>query len=103
MRGLLIGAAALALVACTTTQNADFHFKAEQVETNAELAYVGVATIMNALEASTPSKATQAEEIKTESWKALQAIRLAYAAGQAIDLTQFNAAAAKAQALQKGN
>ena len=80
---LALGAVSL-LVACSTTQTLTVAQTAEKVETECELAYVAIATTLNADEANNPAHKSQDEAIKAKAWADLQTVRAAYAAGQAI-------------------
>lgn len=101
MRTLTALALALSLSACATS---GAHLTpiqvAEKAETDAELAYVGLATSLNAIEIASPGKRASAEALKRQAWEALVHIRTAYAAGQVIDASILANVAAQAGALQ---
>ena len=92
MRHRLIAAAlaAVCLSACATPGGLPgLHADAERADTDASLAYVGIASGLNAYEArpgSSPGDVQAAEALKRRAWTALGAVHTAYAAGQAIDL-----------------
>jgi len=62
------------------------HADAERADTDASLAYVGIASSVDAYEASPSADKASAEALKRKAWNALGAVHAAYAAGQSIDL-----------------
>ena len=65
------------------------HADAERADTDASLAYVGIASSINAYESApgtTAAERAAAEAIKQKAWEALGAVHAAFAAGQTIDL-----------------
>ena len=79
------------------------HADAERADTDASLAYVGIASGLNAYEAapsaSVADKAS-AEALRRKAWEALGAVHAAYAAGQAIDLKPLQDLTRQAAALR---
>lgn len=79
---------ALALCACTTTTGSSPALTAaqvaEKVDTEANLAYVAIASALNAHEAlptTTPAQRAADEATKLKAWRALQSERALYQAG----------------------
>ena len=89
-RILLAGAIALALGGCALTGGVHgLRADAERADTDASLAYVGIASTVNAFEASpaaTEAQRAAAEGLKRKAWAALVIVHSAYAQGQAVDL-----------------
>ena len=91
MKRLIAAAlAAVCLSGCALTGGLKgLHADAERADTDASLAYVGIASGLNAYEAAPSASAADkasAEALKRKAWEALGAVHAAYAAGQAIDL-----------------
>jgi hypothetical protein len=103
-RLLIAGALALALSGCALTGGVKgFHADAERADTDASLAYVGIASAVDAYKAAPGTDAGQdanAEVLKRRAWEVLKGIHVAYAAGQAIDLTPLQDLARQVQALK---
>lgn len=91
---LLVGS----LAACATLTPAQ---NLEQADTAASLAYAATATVLNDVEAASPSKTAAAEAIKLQAWKLLVQERAVYAQGGQIStfVTQLQALEAQAKAL----
>ncbi len=90
---------ALALAACAPQQSLSGGLQtagmtAEKAETGAELAYVGLATYLNADETAHPGNVAKDEATKLKAWRSLQDVRTLYAAGK-----DFTAAAASLQSV----
>jgi len=67
---------------------------AEKADTDASLAYAGIASSVNAYKAlstTTAAKAASAEALKVQAWSLLTQERQAYALGQAVDPTALRA------------
>ena len=96
MKRFAVIAVALSLAACAHT---NLKQDAEKADTSANLAYVAIATTINAYETAHPEGAKAAEALKLKAWEALLIERQAYLAGQTIDLTPFTTILAQAKAL----
>ena len=105
-RLIAVACAAVLLSSCAATGGLKgFHADAERADTDASLAYVAVASAVNAYEASpgvSPASRFSAEAIKVKAWAALGDVHAAYAAGQAIDLAPLQALVRQATALKAG-
>ena len=79
------------------------HADAERADTDASLAYVGIASSINAYEfapGTTAADRGAAEAIKRKAWAALGAVHAAYAAGRTIDLKPLQDLSREAAALR---
>lgn len=99
MRGAVAVLGALVLAGCASGGGLTAAQLAEKADTDVQLAYVGIATTLNAVEAADPSKAVAAEAIKRQAWEALVKERALYAAGKAVDVSVMNTFAVQAAAL----
>lgn len=78
------------LAGCATGAVPGVHAVAERADTDASLAYVAIATTVNAIEAEptvSQDKKDQAEAIKRKAWAALGIAHQAYASGVVADIS----------------
>jgi hypothetical protein len=97
----LIPATIIALILASCVSN-NLKQGPERADTDASLAYAGIATAVAAYEARagiTPVQTASAEALKTKAWEALIAERETYALAGAVDLTRLTALAVQAKAL----
>lgn len=90
------------LAACNATLHSPRQI-AEQADTDASLAYVGVAKACDAVTLSAATSDAQkasAKAIKRKAWAILSDVHAAYAAGSAIDLAPFADLLKQAKALK---
>ena len=97
--------AAVLLSGCALTGGLKgLHADAERADTDAGLAYVGIAYSLNAYEAApgaTAADRAAAEAIKRKAWEALGAVHAAYAGGRTIDLKPLQDLSREAAALRR--
>ena len=95
MKRLVAVAMVLSLAACGSNPK----MLAEKADTDASLAYVTVATMVNTYEARPGADVAKGEALKLEAWKALVIERQAYALTGTVDLTALTALVTKAKGL----
>jgi|APFre7841882654_1041346.scaffolds.fasta_scaffold89013_2 hypothetical protein len=83
MKTLLVVGLAFALASCAAQP---IRMVSEKADTDAQLAYVTVATLVNAYEGRPGADIAKAEGIKLQAWKALVLERNAYALTGTVDL-----------------
>ena len=94
-RVFMAGAVALTIVGCGSNPK----MLAEKADTDASLAYVTVATVVNTYESRPDADMAKGEALKLEAWKALVIERQAYALTGTVDLTALTVLVTQAKSL----